>query len=412
MLATILIFMDQQITAVIINRKEYMLKKGGGYHLDLLVLALIIMICSIFGLPWFVAATVMSINHIQSLMKESEGSAPGEKPQSLGVREQRVTNVLVGVAIGLSIFITPILALIPMPVLYGVFLFMGVSALKGLQFFERILLIFIPKKYQPEYVYLKYVPLSRVHLFTFIQMLNMVALWVIKSNPSTSIGFPVMLVVICAIRKFMECIFTKRELRLLDDLLPESDENVRKGQKQKQTTNEEIEIDEEKRKRDKASSKLEKTRNFANEVDLISFEDKTKQKSFTNGSLSGQGMKIQRRRTRHASSDSNSDTTSPIQSKGTTMFVKMPDSNAYFPINVRKKTIRHLLEAIHLKCPSFLPYLVESIYLRRPDGKMLFHLDDDMMAYIENQQIFDIELQAKADDSEKFDMTLSEVKKY
>ena len=55
---------------------------------------------------------------------------------------------------------------------------------------------------------------------------------------------------------------------------------------------------------------------------------------------------------------------------------------------------------------------VESIYLRRPDGKMLFHLDDDMMAYIENQQIFDIELQAKADDSEKFDMTLSEVKKY
>ena len=68
-------------------------------------------------------------------------------------------------------------------------------------------------------------------------------------------------------------------------------------------------------------------------------------------------MKIQRRRTRHASSDSNSDTTSPIQSKGTTMFVKMPDSNAYFPINVKQKTIRHLLEAIHLKCPSFLPYL-------------------------------------------------------
>ena len=55
---------------------------------------------------------------------------------------------------------------------------------------------------------------------------------------------------------------------------------------------------------------------------------------------------------------------------------------------------------------------VESIYLRRPDGKMLFHLDDDMMAYVENQQIFDIELQGKSNDSEKFDMTLSEVKKY
>ena len=42
-------------------------------------------------------------------MKESEGSAPGEKPQFLGVREQRVTNVLVGVAIGLSIFIDTLL---------------------------------------------------------------------------------------------------------------------------------------------------------------------------------------------------------------------------------------------------------------------------------------------------------------
>ena len=37
LLASILIFMDQQITAVIVNRKEHKLKKGGGYHLDLLV---------------------------------------------------------------------------------------------------------------------------------------------------------------------------------------------------------------------------------------------------------------------------------------------------------------------------------------------------------------------------------------
>ena len=29
--------MDQQITAVIVNRKEHKLLKGGGYHLDLLV---------------------------------------------------------------------------------------------------------------------------------------------------------------------------------------------------------------------------------------------------------------------------------------------------------------------------------------------------------------------------------------
>lgn len=51
-LGTILIFMDQQITSVIVNRKENKLKKGCGYHLDLFVLAILIQLCSVMGLPW------------------------------------------------------------------------------------------------------------------------------------------------------------------------------------------------------------------------------------------------------------------------------------------------------------------------------------------------------------------------
>lgn len=157
LLGTILIFMDQQITAVIINRKEFKLNKGCGYHLDLLILAILIQVCSIMGLPWFVAATVLSINHVNSLKVESECSAPGEKPQFLGVREQRVTHILIFVLIGLSVLMTSVLCHIPMPVLYGVFLYMGADSLKGLQFFDRILLVFMPNKYQPDYMFLRQV---------------------------------------------------------------------------------------------------------------------------------------------------------------------------------------------------------------------------------------------------------------
>lgn len=78
LLGTILIFMDQQITAVIINRKENKLKKGCGYHLDLFILAILIQLCTILGCPWFVAATVLSINHVNSLKIESETAAPGK----------------------------------------------------------------------------------------------------------------------------------------------------------------------------------------------------------------------------------------------------------------------------------------------------------------------------------------------
>ncbi len=438
-LATILIFMDQQITAVIVNRKEFMLRKGGGYHLDLLVLAVIITVCSIFGLPWFVAATVLSINHIQSLTKESQASAPGEKPQFLGIREQRVTNVMIGVAIGLSTQITPILALIPMPVLYGVFLFMGVSSLKGLQFYERILLLFMPKKYQPDYIYLKYVPLSRVHLFTFVQLFSLITLWAIKSHPTTSIAFPVMLVVICAIRKIMECIFTKRELRLLDDLLPESDENVRKGNRQKlmirqlsrkiskhnmvkEWNADDEETKEEVLKREKAMAKAalrKKAKELGLEVDAIML----KEAKFKSPNRGKSKLPVETMKLRRFSSDSRSETglvrrrksrsksppalnlTSPIKA---TWFIKMQDASAYFPIRMKRKTVHDLLHAVHLKCPSFQPESVAGIYHKNQRG-MVFHLDDDMMEFIEGQPIFDIESAENTDVPGKFDITLCEV---
>ncbi|XP_035776469.1 sodium bicarbonate cotransporter 3-like isoform X13 [Anopheles albimanus] len=227
LLGTILIFMDQQITAVIINRKEHKLNKGCGYHLDLFVLSCLIQICTIMGLPWFVAATVLSINHVNSLKKESETAAPGEKPQFIGVREQRVTHILIFLTIGCSVLLTPLLSHIPMPVLYGVFLYMGVSALKGLQFFDRLLIMFMPAKYQPDYMFLRQVPIRRVHLFTMIQLACFAVLWLIKSFSITSILFPLMLVVMIGVRKSLDYLFTKRELKILDDIMPEMTKRAR-----------------------------------------------------------------------------------------------------------------------------------------------------------------------------------------
>ncbi|CAF3452133.1 unnamed protein product [Rotaria sp. Silwood1] len=221
LLATILIFMDQQITAVIINRKENKLKKGCGYHLDLLIVALCIGINSILGLPWFVAATVLSINHVIALKLESETAAPGEKPKFLGVREQRLTGFIVFLFIGLSVFLTKLLAFIPMPVLYGVFLYMGISSMKEIQLISRILLIFMPEKYQPDYVYLRHVRTRRVHLFTLIQLSCLAMLWIIKSIKRISILFPIMVLALVGARKVMDYLFTQRELEYLDDIMPE-----------------------------------------------------------------------------------------------------------------------------------------------------------------------------------------------
>ncbi|KAG1685795.1 Sodium-driven chloride bicarbonate exchanger [Nymphon striatum] len=237
-LCTILIFMDQQITAVIVNRKENKLKKGCGYHLDLLIVAICIAICGILGLPWFVAATVLSITHVNSLKVESECAAPGEKPHFLGVREQRVTHLLVFVMIGLSVFLTSVLKYIPMPVLYGVFLYMGTSSLKGSQFVDRMMLMLMPQKYQPDYVYLRHVPTKRVHLFTTIQIVCLASLWGIKSNKETAILFPVMVAAMIFVRKLLDFIFTQRELKILDDVMPESTKRKKEEEEQHLNKNE------------------------------------------------------------------------------------------------------------------------------------------------------------------------------
>ncbi len=111
-IATILVFMDQQITAVIINRKELKLKKSNGFHLDLFIICISIAACSILGLPWFVAATVLALAHMNSLKMMSENAAPGEKPKYMGIREQRITNFISSILIGLSVFLTYVLSVI------------------------------------------------------------------------------------------------------------------------------------------------------------------------------------------------------------------------------------------------------------------------------------------------------------
>uniref|UniRef100_A0A672M479 Anion exchange protein n=2 Tax=Sinocyclocheilus grahami TaxID=75366 RepID=A0A672M479_SINGR len=232
LLVTILIFMDQQITAVIVNRKENKLKKGCGYHLDLFWVGILMAVCSFMGLPWYVAATVISIAHIDSLKMESESSAPGEQPQFLGVREQRFTGILVFVLTGVSVFLAPVLQYIPMPVLYGVFLYMGVASLHGIQFWERMKLFLMPAKHQPDFVFLRHVPLRRVHLFTLVQITCLAVLWILKSTVAAII-FPVMILGLMVVRKTLDLIFSQHDLAWLDDILPDKDKKKKEDEKKK-----------------------------------------------------------------------------------------------------------------------------------------------------------------------------------
>lgn len=60
-----------------------------------------------------------------------------------------------------------------------------------LQFFDRLTLFGMPTKHQPDFIYLRHVPLRKVHLFTIIQLTCLILLWVIKTSKA-AIVFPMM----------------------------------------------------------------------------------------------------------------------------------------------------------------------------------------------------------------------------
>lgn len=54
----------------------------------------------------------------------------------------------------------------------------------------------MPAKHQPDFIYLRHVPLRKVHLFTIIQLSCLVLLWVIKTSRA-AIVFPMMVTWLC-----------------------------------------------------------------------------------------------------------------------------------------------------------------------------------------------------------------------
>jgi hypothetical protein len=166
---------------------------------------------SILGLPWLVAATVRSLNHLSSLAEKNE------KGKIISVQETRLTNLGIHLLVLASLFALDILKLIPVPVLYGVFLFMGLASLETNEFFQRFLMYFMqPAKY-PKERFTLYMPPDRMHLYTAIQFALFLCLLVFRSISVIAIAFPIIIKACIPIRMYLlPRIFTLEELILID----------------------------------------------------------------------------------------------------------------------------------------------------------------------------------------------------
>ena len=137
------------------------------------------------------------------------------------VVETRLTGFAVHAAVLASALIIPQLSLVPLPVVAGVFLYLGRKVMGGNQFLRRCKQLFLDEKElsvttdgEKEQVILGRAAVLR---FTALQVVCLAALWALKLSPTTALIFPSVIGVLMLIRaKVIPRIFSSRELMLLD----------------------------------------------------------------------------------------------------------------------------------------------------------------------------------------------------
>jgi hypothetical protein len=206
-MATVLLFLDQNITVRLVNNPRWKQTKGrregnviDGMHADMLVLSILTAIQSMLGLPWLVAATVRSLSHVGALAKlDIKGNV-------IGTIEQRVTPFAIHALIGCCIlFHRPrqLLTQVPLPVLMGLFMYLGCSSLPGNEMWERIVGFVKDKAVAPKEPWTDIVPKNKLKLFTAIQVICLGTMLYVKES-SFGVLFPVIIALLAPLRFGLE----------------------------------------------------------------------------------------------------------------------------------------------------------------------------------------------------------------
>ena len=206
LMAVVLLFLDQNITVRLVNNPMYKMEKGrrkgnvlDGMHADMLIVSLLTAVQSVIGLPWLVAATVRSISHVRALSKyDKDGNI-------VGTNEQRVTGAAIHALIGSCVlFAKPraLLTQIPLPVLMGLFLYLGISALPGNEMWERVKGLFKDTSAAPKERW-SGIPKGITTAFTAVQVACLGIMFGVK-NSSFGVLFPVVIAMLAPLRFALE----------------------------------------------------------------------------------------------------------------------------------------------------------------------------------------------------------------
>lgn len=123
------------------------------------------------------------------------------------VNEQRLSNLLQSLLVGISLCAIPVIRMIPTSVLWGYFAYMAIDSLPGNQFWERILLLFVTpsRRYKilegDHATFVELVPFKKMAIFTLFQLVYLLVCFGITWIPIAGILFPLPFFLLISIRE-------------------------------------------------------------------------------------------------------------------------------------------------------------------------------------------------------------------
>ncbi|KEH16038.1 boron transporter-like protein [Medicago truncatula] len=244
-----LYFFDHSVASQLAQQKEFNLKKSSAYHYDILLLGFMTLLCGLIGLPPSNGVLPQSPMHTKNLavlkkqlirrkMVKSAKESIGKKASNSEIygmmqavfiemdndpNEQRVSNLLQSLFVGVAVFAMPAIKMIPTSVLWGYFAYMAIDSLPGNQFWERILLLFVrPSRWYKllegdHASFVESVPFKHIVLFTLFQCVYFLVCFGVTWIPIAGMLFPLPFFLLITLRQYiLPKLFSPNHLMELD----------------------------------------------------------------------------------------------------------------------------------------------------------------------------------------------------
>ena len=165
-------------------------------------------------------ATVQSMNHVRA-MAETKLNDETNQMEITQVTETRLTGFVIHAMLASTILLLPLIKKIPIPVVSGVFLFLGRKLMTGNTFFKRITDSIAERSRLPDKHPILVLGRKKMNAYTGVQVLCLLGLFGFKQIPAITIFFPAMIGVLMSIRSFiLPHFFSEKEFVALGDETP------------------------------------------------------------------------------------------------------------------------------------------------------------------------------------------------